>query len=381
MCQQDLSRRGGKTQEENKRRESEEKKSKTKTKETKETKSLSIKKEWLTRRRHGKGQFGNVYQMCARHNPKEFAALKITLPRESYSTFLLGITVDILREIHTLNLVHDRHIIRLLQADVSYNQQREWQHLKRDEEQERKGEASSSGTDTTQRRLSSIPIPGEERVKRNKPINPQEQQQQQSTVTIQECDLANGTCNPYAYLLLEDGDMNMNEWRKQLKIRRGNLSHGKEIIRACFHMFLGLRALHSHGINHNDLKPANIIYFSVTNEFKLADFGISLPPAANKWKQNNAQAPGYRAPEILMNQHKSCYTSSSDIWAAAIVMLQIVFGGNLACFPRSKTKEKLKSVHMFEDILDLLGLIHQNLRCTITRGLRIVLFPFVCCRR
>ena len=77
--------------------------------------------------------------------------------------------MDTPREIHTLNLVDDPHIIRLLQADVSKNQQREWQHLKRDEEQERKGEASSSGTDTTQCCLIvSIPIPGEERVKRNK---------------------------------------------------------------------------------------------------------------------------------------------------------------------------------------------------------------------
>ena len=33
---------------------------------------------------------------------------------------MIGCTTDILREIHTFNLVHDPYVIQLIQADISY---------------------------------------------------------------------------------------------------------------------------------------------------------------------------------------------------------------------------------------------------------------------
>jgi serine/threonine protein kinase len=90
-------------------------------------------------------------------------------------------------------------------------------------------------------------------------------------------------------------------------------------------IFSGIAHLHEHRIFHGDIKPANIMIIErddETIEIKIIDFGQSS--YFGSIPQRETGSPLYFSPEIAC---KFGIDGSSDIWAAALIMLECVSGG------------------------------------------------------
>ncbi|MGN9780016.1 serine/threonine-protein kinase [Nonomuraea sp. ZG12] len=91
---------------------------------------------------------------------------------------------------------------------------------------------------------------------------------------------------------------------------------------------IGLRVLsalsvaHSHGIVHQDVKPANIL-LDADGSAMLTDFGIAVPMGGKADKYGSAGSPGYMAPERL-NEHPS--GPASDLWSLGASLYTAVEG-------------------------------------------------------
>eukprot|EP01004_Peranema_trichophorum_P003442 NODE_242_length_3166_cov_37.850477_g196_i1.p1 GENE.NODE_242_length_3166_cov_37.850477_g196_i1~~NODE_242_length_3166_cov_37.850477_g196_i1.p1 ORF type:complete len:935 (+),score=137.66 NODE_242_length_3166_cov_37.850477_g196_i1:68-2806(+) len=84
------------------------------------------------------------------------------------------------------------------------------------------------------------------------------------------------------------------------------------------HILRGLNYLHSNGVVHRDVKPANLL-LDESGRCKLADFGTA--DHLNNIKKSVKGTPMYMAPEAL----KGCeYLPSSDIWSFGLTTLQLL---------------------------------------------------------
>ena len=95
----------------------------------------------------------------------------------------------------------------------------------------------------------------------------------------------------------------------------------EEVIKILYQGLTALEYLHSEGIAHHDIKPANILIESRMPLYtKLADFG---------WAKNTSEMRTicgsfqYSAPEIWKG---SIYTAAVDIWSFGVVILEFAFG-------------------------------------------------------
>lgn len=85
-----------------------------------------------------------------------------------------------------------------------------------------------------------------------------------------------------------------------------------------------LSYIHSQGMIHSDVKPANIL-FSNTCDVKLADFGIAHNINSISIQQNGKKdgSPFYMAPEMISGLP---INSSVDIWALGITAFEMIVG-------------------------------------------------------
>lgn len=292
----------------------------------------SLLRDWITTDSWelGKGSYGKVY--LVKNGLNKFLSLKESEPQPSYSDYMIGCTFDILREINTLNTVQDPHIIRLVQANVSY-----------------------------ERLL--LPLNSSSGKPSKDPKDPKDPKDHKDLV------------NPYCYILMESGEENAVQWRNKILLKQGDRSVGQELLRSCFHLFLAVRALHTQKLIHNDVKPENLIRIATShgNIFKLSDFGLSMPPDGYKWKNGRMFAIGYRAPELLLNSNRAHFSYASDIWAAGISMCLLLFGSV------QKDKKDVTSTHppfpfgdcildLFQDMVQLLGLPTEVWKTTYIRS-------------
>ena len=92
-----------------------------------------------------------------------------------------------------------------------------------------------------------------------------------------------------------------------------------------YQILAGIAYCHVRGIIHRDLKPSNILINSLTNEIKIADFGISrafcntaqefTPDMCTLW---------YRPPELLLEM--PIYDEKIDIWSIGCICMEMLEG-------------------------------------------------------
>ncbi|PKS12057.1 hypothetical protein jhhlp_001353 [Lomentospora prolificans] len=132
-------------------------------------------------------------------------------------------------------------------------------------------------------------------------------------------------------------------------VEKGYLKQEARIVdRNCLFKQLvqGVNYLHSNGIAHRDIKLENLL-ITKDSKLKITDFGVSevfsgihpgLREAGGVCGKNMGElrlcAPGicgsepYIAPEVLAK--KSEYDPRAlDVWSSAIIMINLIFGGNL----------------------------------------------------
>ncbi|XP_014681697.1 PREDICTED: serine/threonine-protein kinase Kist-like [Priapulus caudatus] len=97
-----------------------------------------------------------------------------------------------------------------------------------------------------------------------------------------------------------------------------------------------LEHLHSAGIVHGDIKPANLLWSPEQGALKLIDFGLSF--FDHRPDMRYLQSPGYRSPETTTwnNSHaqqgEACSAtlwSAADIWSVGCIAMEIVSGEKL----------------------------------------------------
>ncbi|KAL2180728.1 kinase-like domain-containing protein [Thermothelomyces heterothallicus CBS 202.75] len=140
----------------------------------------------------------------------------------------------------------------------------------------------------------------------------------------------------------EDGDLYTLVNKKYLK------AEDREKDRLCLfkQLVTGIHYLHSNGIAHRDIKLENLL-ITKESRLKITDFGVSevfsgihpgLREAGGQCGKNMGEirlcAPGicgslpYISPEVL--EKKGEYDPRGlDVWSAAIVMVNLIFGGPL----------------------------------------------------
>lgn len=93
---------------------------------------------------------------------------------------------------------------------------------------------------------------------------------------------------------------------------------------------VGLATLHSIGVIHADIKPANIFLDARTN-VKIGDFGLSCLSekqrplkASVAYGQDQVGTNGYMAPEVCTEPPQ--YSYQADYWSLGVVFLEMVVG-------------------------------------------------------
>jgi serine/threonine-protein kinase HSL1 (negative regulator of Swe1 kinase) len=103
----------------------------------------------------------------------------------------------------------------------------------------------------------------------------------------------------------------------------------------------GLQFIHSLNISHRDLKVENILVDPNTFQTKIIDFGFAVKADSYDQKQTAfCGTASYMSPQIAAN--KPYVGPSSDIWAAGIILYEIIIGKQP--FAASNESDLLKKI-------------------------------------
>jgi mitogen-activated protein kinase 1/3 len=107
----------------------------------------------------------------------------------------------------------------------------------------------------------------------------------------------------------------------------------------------GLRVIHSAGVIHRDLTPANILV-NTNCDLKICDFGLAKEGSEEGEDMTDyVTMRWYRAPELVM-EHKA-YSAQIDTWGVGLIM-----GELLGCKPMCQGKDR---VNQLDKIIDVTG--------------------------
>ncbi|PRP75268.1 hypothetical protein PROFUN_15889 [Planoprotostelium fungivorum] len=96
----------------------------------------------------------------------------------------------------------------------------------------------------------------------------------------------------------------------------------------------GVQAIHTAGVLHLNLKPANILM--VGKDPKIADWGLSKW-IEETWTLHGSGTPGYAAPEVLLGAEPN---TSSDIFSLGRIFYEMITGRQMAHVPVPSKKEE-----------------------------------------
>lgn len=117
-----------------------------------------------------------------------------------------------------------------------------------------------------------------------------------------------------------------------------------EIKQLMYQLCSAVEHMHSRGVIHQDIKPANIL-LTDTMQIKLADFGLAMPVTNMTHPMDfDIVTRWYRAPELLL--HDAAYGFPIDMWSVGVVFADLV---------------RLKPLWPGEDEQDQLSLIFSSL--------------------
>ena len=111
--------------------------------------------------------------------------------------------------------------------------------------------------------------------------------------------------------------------RELLTREEGNGLPVDEALRIVTDVLAGLAAAHQAGIAHMDIKPENILLEAISGRAKLADFGIAAELGS---AMAGRGTPGYMAPEQADASQGQQGGPSSDIYAVAVVLFEMLAG-------------------------------------------------------
>lgn len=99
----------------------------------------------------------------------------------------------------------------------------------------------------------------------------------------------------------------------------------REAARICASVAGALRAAHEHGIQHRDVKPANVLIEHGTGRVVLTDFGIARIPGSVTISETGSfvGSPEYTAPERMAGQAAG---PESDLWSLGALLCAAVEG-------------------------------------------------------
>lgn len=156
-------------------------------------------------------------------------------------------------------------------------------------------------------------------------------------------EVINAVDDRHLYLIFELMDSSLH---MALRVKALQTIHKPYII---YQIMRGLKFIHSAGIMHRDLTPANLL-LSKSSDCKIADFGWARTSPASG-EEDAAQMSSYtgtrwyRCPEIVFDGRY--YTTSIDVWAAGCIAGELYADGPL--LPGTST------IDMTEKMIELLG--------------------------
>ncbi len=106
------------------------------------------------------------------------------------------------------------------------------------------------------------------------------------------------------------------------RLRKKQLLSLEECVRVSKDMLRALVVAHSHGVIHGDIKPGNIIYDEVEDQYVLTDFGAAYTENRKAGGQI-VGTPAYMSPEQLEGKKLD---GRSDLFSLAVTLYQLTTG-------------------------------------------------------
>ncbi|KAJ4920546.1 hypothetical protein JOQ06_023077 [Pogonophryne albipinna] len=134
--------------------------------------------------------------------------------------------------------------------------------------------------------------------------------------------------NSYIYMLMECGNLDLNTW---LRNRKTVTPLDRKFYWR--NMLEAVHTIHSHGIIHSDLKPANFVL--VNGSVKLIDFGIAntiQPDVTSIMKDSQVGTLNYMPPEAIKDtssqpgQSRSKICTKGDVWSLGCILYCMTYG-------------------------------------------------------
>jgi calcium-dependent protein kinase len=120
------------------------------------------------------------------------------------------------------------------------------------------------------------------------------------------------------YIILKLYTGTLKEYQNQEYQNSKKLMNEKKVVEIIKRIASGLAHLHENGLTHRDLKPQNILYDIKSNNFVIADLGISK---FGDKLETQIGTQYYMAPEILgMNK----YDCKVDIWSFGCIVFELM---------------------------------------------------------